>query len=133
MLTEEFKPHVSADGSHLIEGFNVYSWMNGFNYALGWDSLVAHVESSIKPLGYTPYSGSIFRQIPNIPGVPAGTIARGWKSPDGKYLVALFNLAFLKSRGATNLATGDADYILMIDQVKDLPKPLQDKVDASGV
>src|SRR4051794_23817177 len=84
MITGEMAAHISADGSSIEEGPNVFSWMHAFNYTLGWDSLVKHVESAIVPLGYKPYKGKELGQIPSIPGVPEGTLARGWMSPDEK-------------------------------------------------
>jgi len=133
MVPAEAKSFLSADKSMIKEGPNVYSWMRGFNYSLGWDSLVRHVEGSISPLGYTAYKGTKLPAVPSIPGVPDGTLMRAWISPDGKYLVAMINIAFIKSRDQSYQFEGDADYVLAIDQMKDLPPALQKKYDSGGI
>ena len=126
-LAPGLEQHLTPDGSSIVEGPRIYSWIKGFNYATGWDALVRHVEGQLKPLGYQP-SGYGQESIPDIPGVAKGTLARAWVAPDGKYQVVLFNVAFIKDRAPDYVGRDDANYILAIDQVKDLPAQLQDQV-----
>jgi hypothetical protein len=106
--------YLSPDGTHTLEKAGSYSWMYGFNYARGWDTLVKHVATSVEPLGYKPYSGGQMR-VPSIPGVPDGTLARGWLSPDKKYLVAIINVAFIKDRAPGTFEQSDAQYVMGVD------------------
>jgi hypothetical protein len=91
----------------------------------------------VLPLGYRKYNGDFMADVPQIPGVPDGTLARAWQSPDGKYDVYLINLTYIQDRapGALGYASYGhelAGYLLGIDQVKDLPPDLQKKVDSSA-
>jgi hypothetical protein len=128
----ELGQHLSDDGSLLEEGPRFYSWIRGFNYGNGWDALVRHVDGQLTPLGYRPDTQYGQKSIPDIPGVARGTIARGWVSGDGKFQVLLFNVAFIKDRAPGYVSAGDANYILAIDQVKDLPPAVEEKLRSAG-
>jgi hypothetical protein len=137
LLNEDVQRHLSPDGSQIVEGPNVYTWGRGFTYAMGWDSLVRHVEGQIGPLGYKPFNGSFMKKIPKIPGVADGTLARAWISPDQKYVVGLMNLGFIRDRAPGMLDSGiyngaTANYLLGIDQVKGLPPQFQKQLEQQG-
>jgi hypothetical protein len=131
-VSPEIAAHLTPDGSSIVEGPRIYSWLRGFNYATGWEALVRHVEGQLTPLGYRPDTQYGQQAIPDIPGVAKGTLARGWVSPDGKFQVLLFNVAFVKDRVPDYVKREDANYILAIDQVKDIPAELQETVNSGG-
>lgn len=123
--------HLSSDRSKTVDAPKQYTWLRGFNYYPGWDKAVEHVESELNPLGYKPYKGGWLAD-PAGDGRPAEDWAKGWRSADGKYQVVLLNVGIAKGHTQEHLEQSDANFVYIVNQIKDLPPDQQKIWDTAG-
>jgi hypothetical protein len=105
-----------ADGDWMSPSSTVSGWVIGFNYALGWEPLIRHVEGQLRPMGYVDYTGPEFKHLPKVPGVKPGQMIRAYQSADDKYIVIIGNMSIAKNHGyTTGMPWEVGDYFAAID------------------
>lgn len=105
-------PPVFANDPAMKSSDNVKDgmWFSCFDCPGGWDSVLAHVESCITPLGYT-YNAAETKDLAPPQADPSGVV-RVYVSPSGKIKTAVMDLKACALYG--DGFGGGGEYLIMV-------------------